>query len=160
MNRKLRVLFSLLIGIGVIVPASLVVMFNEPTQVTAKPITPVTPPGKKPHNPKPPVSPSVPVNSAPSIKTKSLKSAKVNLSYSALIVATDKDNDDSLSMTASGLPQGITMINCYNTIQSNGSQAGCNIAGTPTKSGRYNVVVTVTDKSGAEDTQNYTLLVK
>ena len=88
---------------------------------------------------------SITISTAPSISTASLPNGTIGTSYSATMAASG--GASPLTWSATGLPSGLS-------INSSGT-----ISGTPAATGTSNVNVTVTDASGATDTNAYTLTV-
>jgi hypothetical protein len=89
---------------------------------------------------------SITINAAPSISTASLPNGSVGYAYSTTLAASA--GTSPLAWSATGLPSGLTIDSASGTI-----------SGTPTASGTSSVNVTVTDASGATDTNPYTLTV-
>lgn len=82
-------------------------------------------------------------NSAPVLDNPGDQQSVANISQTLTLIATDADGD-SLNYTASGLPIGLSIDS------SNGI-----IAGTPNSVGSYNIVVTVDDGNGGNDTSSF-----
>lgn len=72
------------------------------------------------------------------------------LSYDLPLTARDKDPQDILQITASGLPQGLSLSKCtYSSApDSPHSSTTCFITGSPTQTGTFTVTFTVFDKMG------------
>ncbi|MEM7134023.1 MAG: putative Ig domain-containing protein [Chloroflexota bacterium] len=85
----------------------------------------------------------VPPNSNPVLETVAAQSNTVGDNVNLTVSATD-DDGDTLTFSATGLPDGLTM-----------SSAGV-IAGTVTTEGAFNVTVTVDDGNGGSDSASFT----
>ena len=103
-------------------------------------------------------SPSLSRNNPPEIITTALPQGRVGASYQATVQAKDPDAKENLRMTISNLPPGLQQGACGGGY-GNGSSVACNIGGTPSRIGTYNVSVSVTDGRGARDTASIKLLV-
>lgn len=88
------------------------------------------------------VTPTASVNIPPRITTSDLPYGFVGYPYSSSVTAIDPNND-SLSMTISGLPSGLTQGPCAAPVA--GGRVECIISGTPTFAGNFFVKVSVTD---------------
>lgn len=113
----------------------------------------------------PTVTPTPQPNQKPVIQTNSLPNAKRGSNYWARINTYDIDSRDTLSMTISGLPSGLSKTNCatfYRNDPATGKQTvwlGCDIEGrTYSPAATYKVQVTVKDNKGGIATK--TLLLK
>jgi hypothetical protein len=79
--------------------------------------------------------------------TSSLAGGAVGISYNQTINATGGTGADTFAVTSGTLPSGLTL-----------SAAGV-LSGTPTSPGSYSFIITVTDATGATDSQLYALTV-
>ena len=94
-------------------------------------------------------------NSPPTITTTSLPNAQVGVYYQAVVGGTDPDPDQLLSLTANGLPDGLSIGPCAVTAPGSPSSGiSCNIVGTPTLAGRNSVSFTISDNLGASRSKN------
>lgn len=97
---------------------------------------------------------------APIITTTILPRASRNVPYTANVVATDMTISDTLGMTVSQLPSGLTLQTCSQTTDLGGTTITCPIAGTPTTRGTYFPVFTVTDAAGHQTSKRIKLQVE
>lgn len=121
--------------------------YNFGASTTGTPTPTVTPPAE---------------NHRPKATKKSLPDGKVGTSYDAkkpFVEAADQDRD-TMTMTLTGLPVGLSMGNCTTTVQKDKSQIHCVITGTPTTKGKYAVKITVVDQFGALDTDQAQITIK
>lgn len=79
------------------------------------------------------------------ITTSPLPNGSLGQSYTASIVAADKDAKDMLTLSLDTLPSGLTK-SCTQT--QTGSRASCTITGTPRTAGTFTIVAAVTDGKG------------
>src|SRR3989339_39351 len=115
-------------------------------------------------NPTPPpistpsvITPTTVGNVSPQITTTSLPMAFAGKPYSATMDATDANITDVLSLTATGLPTGLTLGSCASI--TNSGQITCTITGTATVIKSYNVLITATDNQGGSISKYFPLSV-
>ena len=73
----------------------------------------------------------------------------------------DKDTGDTLTMEADFLPPGLSIQNCLTSRNFlNAKNIDCQLTGTPLESGKYKIMVTLSDSSGNTTAKAYTLNVK
>jgi len=96
------------------------------------------------NTPRPTPTPIV-INRAPSITTSFFPLAQVKRGYKTTIIGFDSNKNDVLTMTITGLPNGIGKSPAITKIQKNGVQTSVTIAGTPTKAGMYFVTIKLSD---------------
>ena len=77
------------------------------------------------------------------------------LSYKFQIKSTDTNANDTLDMKISGLPQGLSISSCNQSINSTTKykEIICTISGKPTQVGQYTLHVQVTDGMGGESSK-------
>ena len=71
----------------------------------------------------------------------------------------DADLQDTLTMTANGLPSGLELGNCSQNGRGTSLRVTCEIFGTAQEAGMYYPEITLTDSSGATDSKVYALVV-
>lgn len=100
-----------------------------------------------------------PNNKKPYIGSYNFPQGKVNVEYSAHISGLDQDRSDILSLTAANLPPGLSLgcgptgrdgMGIYAVIK-------CDINGIPTQSGNFDVLYTVTDNHGGQNSRTHTI---
>lgn len=112
-----------------------------------------------PINTIPTPTPTPKINTPPKITTTSLPNAIVRKSYNTSVSAIDVDAD-TLKMTFTNLPLGLTQGPCTGTAATDGqNQMSCIIQGTPRATGTFSVAVTVLDSQGAKVQQRIPLKV-
>ena len=115
-----------------------------------------------PPRPSPTPTPSpVPVNNAPKILNRNLPEGRVGTKYSAEVIATDPDPGDNVTITASGLPNGLR-LNCNPATKPKAlpqSQTSCRIEGNPGKRGTFDVVIQARDSRGASTRRTFSLTI-
>lgn len=100
-----------------------------------------------------------PLNNNPVITSNTIKTGTVNQQYRTGITAIDRDGD-TMTMNATGLPNGLTLGNCtYNELFGWG-RMNCSISGVPTTTGSYNVMITVMDFNGGMAQKSFTLTIQ
>lgn len=100
-------------------------------------------------SPSPSISPTpTPSNTNPSIRTTTLNSGNVGVSYSSQIQGTDNDDGDVLTMTAQNQPPGTDIGSCSQALVSGQERLTCYLEGIPTQSGTFNVQITLKDDKG------------
>lgn len=135
--------------------------FNQSYLGMTKVNLPPTPPSPTPSStpapsptprPTPSPTPQPPVaNQAPIIKTGILPTGIANIQYSATIAAYDSDSGTSqgITITASGLPTGLSLKPCFNRYSGSTLTTSCTISGKPIRAGSYQVTFKATDWQGA-----------
>ncbi len=116
---------------------------------TPRPVPTSTPtPTPKPR-PTPTPTPTPQPNHVPTISTSGMPQiAKLGKPYNGTVVVTDVDLGDTLSMSITGLPKGITQGPCSQAIVNNTVQLSCSIAGTSRSMGIYTVQIRAQDNRG------------
>jgi len=87
-------------------------------------------------------------NNLPIITTTSLPSCSSKKYYTAKVQGSDQDISDTLKMTASGLPKGLTFGKCLKKDSGGKVETNvieCPITGIPTTKGKYDIKVSLTD---------------
>ncbi len=134
MNTKIKstkALATLMILLGVIsVSASVVSAGRTDYFNFARPATPPTP-----------VEPG---NHIPRVITRKLRKGRVNRHYKAIIIGIDKDRNDKLTLKIDNLPKGLNVRSCSSFGRFK-NKIRCIVTGTPTNSGRYQIVATISD---------------
>lgn len=98
-------------------------------------------------------------NAAPYITTAYLTNATVGTVYSQPIVSMDENQTDTLTLTSTPLPQGLSLGTCTSTTANDKRRMLCYISGTPVVAGTYTVTLTVTDNRGLSSSKTYSLKV-
>lgn len=111
---------------------------------------------------KPTATPTLIINKAPVFITSNiLPILTKGIYYSTKISAYDVNTTDILKMTASGLPKGLSLSNCTNSIANSRKEIACNLLGTSSVSpANYSIVITVTDSKGLSVKKTFTLTIK
>jgi hypothetical protein len=117
----------------------------------------ITPPLSPTPTPTPTPTPIPPT--PPVIETTSLPTGKRLVAYSASIIGTDINVGETLTMTASGLPTDLSFGNCQQQSVSNRPRITCQITGTPTKVGKFTVLITLKDSAGLQSRKSLTLTI-
>lgn len=86
-----------------------------------------------------------PTNSPPIITTTSLPIGSVKRFYSYKVSGNDGDISNNLTMYASGLPRGISLRNCYQSVVNNKKTIFCTLSGIPTNGGTFTIKFSLTD---------------
>ncbi len=94
-------------------------------------------------------------NSLPRIETSTLKPSIKNRDYQEIVIATDADKGDTVTMSATGLPANLKLVCVGKAL----GRATCQITGIPEKVGQFTVVVTARDNKGGTTTKNFTFKV-
>jgi len=93
-----------------------------------------------------------PSNNAPIISTNSLPYGQIGIGYSTNIIGYDQDSQDQITITARDLPQGLSISGCEGFLgipeQTLPNRISCSLTGTPTQSGYFNSLFTITDNRG------------
>ncbi len=111
-------------------------------------VSPITPPVNNPNN------------HNPYFMNHFLKLGTQGKSYSVKVKAIDRDEQNVLSMSATGLPGGLSLTNCSQEKNNNRTTLTCYITGTPITSGNSTVTLKVTDNHGGQNTRTTFLWVK
>ncbi len=90
-------------------------------------------------------------NDAPEFVSTPNEDAFINMEYVYYIVANDANGNDGLVVTESGVPTWLTFTDLNN--------GKATLTGTPTVAGTDDIVLTVTDPSGATDVQSFSVTV-
>lgn len=123
----------------------------------ATPPTPPTPPITITPTPKLKPTPKPRPNLPPIITTRALKVGKQGKRYTAWVVAYDRNPQDFLRISISGLPTGLTQGVCMSQVDRSKVTLRCPISGIPQTAGTYTVMVTANDGSGYVVTQQIPL---
>lgn len=99
-------------------------------------------------------------NDRPEITTNELKSGEVGKNYSSFIRGVDLDITNQLTMLISNLPAGLSQGKCNYGEMDNKKVVSCEIQGSPTKAGTYNVTVNLTDDTPSGTSKNLTLVIQ
>lgn len=150
-------LFSL-VGLLAVLPISLLLAMPSPGMTQAFfPVTPpITPPITPPPTPQP-TPPPVP-NHRPMIITKNLLPGRVFRPYRSVVIGSDADPNEQLTMTFKGLPAGLSS-QCKVT-NNRRSYIWCHLSGRPFQRGTFVVTATLRDQSGASDQRRYRLTIR
>jgi hypothetical protein len=97
---------------------------------------------------RPTPTPTIAPNRAPVITTSFLPSARRAKPYAFIVTGYDLDLTDSLTMTLTNLPPGITQKSCTATEVRGRKQIACSISGTPSTAGTYQVNISLKDNRG------------
>lgn len=109
---------------------------------------------------RPPATPTI-GNHLPVVQTASLPLVNRSTSYWARINAYDLNVSDTLTMTMSNLPSGLTVRNCTSYVQNSIKWIGCDVGGTSTAVARvYPVRVQVSDNKGGVTVKTINLTVR
>ena len=134
-----------------------------PTQIpTGTMATPTTTPS--PTNQPPTATPTQsipkPNNAPPTISTRSLPIAYIRTPYLASVTAMDTNRDDVLTMTMTGLPQGLRQGICSQrrTVKPISTTLTCAITGTSAKIGFYTVTIRTKDSANNVTTRAFPLV--
>ncbi len=141
---------------------SLAPIILAPASASTEPLpsstaTPVASPVSSPVS-SPVASPVTSSNATPTITTGKLSSARAGQAYSELVEGRDDNADDTLTMTMSGAPAGMSLTNCTQDVSRNRKRIICTLTGTT--SGDSAIQFTVTDSKGASSTRTLTLNVR
>ncbi len=90
-------------------------------------------------------------NNAPEFASTPGEDAFINMEYIYYVVANDANGNDGLAITATGVPAWLIFTDLNN--------GKATLIGTPTAAGADDIVLTVTDPSGATATQSFTVTV-
>jgi hypothetical protein len=116
---------------------------------------PMLPPSPTPEPTNTPV-PAMP----PVIETGSLPDAFIKQSYAASVMGFDANPDEQLTMTVTGLPNGIAVSACSRSERDGGTQIQCPISGIPKGAAKtYTVTARLRDTVHAAVTKTYQLRV-
>ena len=85
--------------------------------------------------------------------------AKFGKPYDSLIAATDVDLEDTLTITATGFPKGISQGPCSQTNVGGATQITCSVTGTSRSMGIYTVQIRAQDNHGGVSNKSTTLFV-
>ncbi|MDP2861079.1 MAG: hypothetical protein Q8N98_05230, partial [bacterium] len=97
-------------------------------------------------------------NNPPRITTTGLPSGRVNQYYSANISATDPDKTDTVSITISNLPSGLSQGPCSRGF-STPNTTTCSITGAPRQGGTFRVNILAQDNRGGKTNQVISLII-
>ena len=97
------------------------------------------------------------VTDGPTILTTQFPDGFVGTAYSATIEVSDPTPSDTLSLSSSGLPDGISLSGCQIVAGFGGTMMTCTLSGTPTIRGNFRPKFTVVDKSGASASKTINL---
>ncbi len=133
----------------------------SPSPLRSPSPSPLQSPSPTPTAPSSPTPTPTPVtyNTSPSIATSSLPSGTYFSYYTTPLRGTDPDAADTLSMRSTGLPKGLSIGGCSQSIVSGRKQLDCKISGRPRARGTFNVVITISDNVGNSSQRSYTLIV-
>ncbi len=152
MNKKVQI--NLLAGLLVTAFFG-VLLFGDNVYAGKMPVTaPVTSPVTPPVTPRPTHRPRPFVNSIPEISTFRLPNGTQNRKYTMTVKGFDNDKNDRLTLSAKGLPKGLSLQKCEQKIVNNKKTIQCLISGYPTKSGDYKVQLTINDNKGGTTSNN------
>lgn len=124
----------------------LTVQEPNPTPTTIPTLTPTPTPTVKP-------------NTQPIIATTSLPNVKKGRSYWAQISAYDRDLTDTLTMTTTNLPNGLTQDYCSVSYREGAKWLDCSLTGKTFAKGSYQIKATVQDNRGGSSTKYFWLRV-
>lgn len=151
MNQKTQI--NMLVGLLVV--AFIGIMLHSNNVYAIMPVTaPVTSPVTPPSTPRPTHTPRPFRNSIPEITTFRLSNGIQNRKYTMTVKGIDNDKNDRLTISANGLPKGLTIQKCEQRIENGKKTIQCLISGYPTKSGNYNVKLTIKDSKGGTTSKN------
>lgn len=94
-------------------------------------------------------------NRVPGFVTKRLSTAQIGVAFLAEITAADSDTADTITLSINGFPPGLRWENC-----SGSNPASCQLTGTPTSRGTYQIMVTAEDQYGGSVLKRYTIKVR
>lgn len=86
------------------------------------------------------------VYNIPAITTKSLSNAKVGKIYNQRVEGYDPNEENSLTISAKRLPQGLELTRCKN-VGKNYNYVGCDITGIPQEIGTFDVILQIDDNN-------------
>lgn len=151
MNQKTQI--NMLVGLLVV--AFIGIMLHSNNVYAIMPVTPpVTSPVTPPTTPRPTYTPRPFKNSIPEITTFRLPNGIQNRKYTMTVKGFDNDKNDKLTISANGLPKGLTIQKCEQRIENNKKTIQCLISGHPIKPGNYNVRLTISDNKGGTTSKN------
>jgi hypothetical protein len=101
-----------------------------------------------------------PITGGPTIVTATLPKGARNVPYSAVVNASDATPGDTIGMTASKLPAGISLAACTVSGGFSGATASCTLAGTPTVKGTFHPVFTAIDGIGNKTSKTLNLQIR
>lgn len=134
---------------------------NTPTPTPTLTPTPTPKGGKRPTpTPTPGAFAPMAIPGGLSFQTTTLPQASVGSAYNAPVTATSSVLSDTLAMSVTGLPSGLTLGSCSTTNSFSGTTISCVVSGTPVQKGNYALVFTVTNNAGGSATTTLKLQVR
>jgi len=129
---------------------------STPTPILTSTPTPTNIPSNT-STPTPTQVPNQGNNNAPVLRTNFLSSGSVGQAYSYSLQGYDNDKDDTLTMTATGLPSELSITNCTKSIVGSQARYYCTLSGTPSESGAFQPTITLSDQFGASASKTFNL---
>ncbi len=132
------------------------ITFYSPTAV---PVITSTPAPTTTPTPTSSPTPTTAPNVLPVIETTELPAGTVSVSYSSTLQGSDVNLTDVLSFRSTGLPKGVSINNCSQSVQNSKKVINCKLSGRPRTAGNYSPVVTLLDGKGGQVSKTFSIIV-